>query len=385
MPYFNHRVIAIDAATASYGERRAFLNAWWSLYGDDSRWTPPEFNRLRGAVNPRHNNHLSRLEASLIHVEALYRTGLRRGRTGQQEVPLTSVLEKPLATATAIVDSRRRDRTAHLALLHLANDEETFDTLYSHLVETLSAADCRRMIGPVGLSSHLEAGALVDNWAEWPPQWTLGNPPYLPDLMERRFRPFRTGRLYHATVPAALPDLEPGPVSLRSFDVLSLAEELLPLLASAVENSSAGFPQPDADEASWILGQLGPPTLVGGLALVEETPVGFVLLGPDGAGRLRASRGGKPLWGRVRLAFTRHRPVASGRVYFAAVLPPWRGQGIGRKLWQWAFRAARFQGWVRLAIGPVWSQPGGPTAAEAFLSRYGAAPRQTYYLYERSF
>jgi GNAT superfamily N-acetyltransferase len=385
MPYFNYRVIAVDAATASYSERRAFLNAWWSLYGDDSRWTPPDFKWLQRAVNPRHNSHLSRLEASLIHVEALYRTGLRRGRTDQQEIPLTSVLEKPLATATAIVDPRRRDRTAHLALLQLANDEEAFDTLYYHLVEWLSAAGCRRIIGPTGLSPYLETGVLVDNWAEWPPQWTPGNPPYLPDLMERRFRRFQTGRLYHATVPATLPDLAPGLVSLQSFDVLGLAKELLPLLASAVENSSAGFPKPDADEASLILNQLNPPALIGGLALVDETPVGFVLLGPDGAGRLRASRGGKSLWGWVRLTITRHRPVASGRLYFTAVLPPWRRQGIGRKLWQWAFRAARFQGWDQLAIGPVWSHPGGPTAAEAFLSRYGAAPRQTYCLYERSF
>jgi GNAT superfamily N-acetyltransferase len=388
MPYFNYRVHSIDPMVASYWERREFLQSWWSLYQDDNRWTPPHYTRMRREMDPRHNSHLGRLQARLIRIDALYRTGLRRGRTDQQEIPLTSVLERPLAAAMPIVDPRRQDRTAHLAMLHVANDEEAFDTLYYHLVESLSAAGCRRIIGPVGLSPHLQAGTLADGWSEWPPQHTSSNPPYLLALLERRFRLLQTGRLYHAGVPAESSETATGPASRQSFDPVRLAGDLLPLLASVTTNPTAGFPPPDVDEASSILRQLDTTTLIGCLALVDDDPTGFVLMGPDGGGRLRATRGGKPLWGRIRLAATHRQPVVVGRISFGGVLPSWQGRGIGRQLWSWALQTAREHEWTQLTIGPVWSRgslTGGPSPSEAFLARCGAVPRQTYCLYERSF
>jgi GNAT superfamily N-acetyltransferase len=390
VPYFNYSLHAA-AAGASFWERRAFVNAWWAIGRDDERWTPPPFTAFRRELDPGRNDHLARLDATLIHVEALYRTGLRRSRTDQQEIPLTSVLERPLAAALSLVDPRRRDRVAGLALLKPADDAAAFDRLYDHLVETLADAEIHRLTGPVGLSPHLGRGLLVDSWDAWPPQHTPTNPPYLPELLARRGRVAQVGRLYEVAVGEEAKGDAARMVAIRAFDVGRLAGELLPLLAAATDDGS-GFAPPDAAEAAYLLRAIGPGA-VGGQAEVDGAPVGFVLLAPDEAGRLRAARGGRPLWGRAALALGIGRPVVAGRLLFGGVLPAWRGRGVGSALWGWALAAARARGWRTLTIGPLWSPrrvsrvPAAdpePLAA-AFLLARGALPRQTYHLYEWSF
>ena len=379
MPYFNYDLHATPAGAASYWQRRAFLHAWWAIARDDERWTPPPYGRLWQALNPRHNSHLARLEATLLHLEALHYTGLQRSRTDQQEIPLTSVLSRPLAAAVVAGDPRRHDATAHLALPRLADEAEALDRLYDYLVETWGEADYHRAVGPVGLSPHLGSGLLVDAWDAPPPQHTPTNPPYLPELVERRARAVQTGRLYHVAVAAgARPAAE-----VRPFAVARLAGDLLPLLVAASENA-AGFPAPDAAEAAFLLREVGPGA-VGGLVEREGAPVGFVLLASDAAARLRAARGGRPLWGRAALALAGRRPVTAGRLLFAGVLPAWRGQGVGRALWAWALAAAAARGWATLTAGPVWLPRRGEPAAAAFLSARGAVARQTYRLYEWTF
>lgn len=386
MSYFNYRVQSIDAAGASYWERRDFLHAWWALFREDRRWTPPVYSQLRRMIDPRHNAHLSRLQARLVHIEAMYRTGLRRSRTDQQEIPMTSVLEKPLAVAMPVIDPRRKGRTAHLSMLQLAADEEGFDRLLAHLAETYAALGYRRFVGPVGISPHLGSGILVDSWNEWPPVHTPANPPYLPELLERRMRPLQTGRLYHVAVPNDQPPTLNGLANLSHIDPARLAGDLLPLLVTATANETAGFPAPDAAEATLILQLLHLDILIAGLATIQDEPVGFVLLGPDIAGRLRATGGGRNPLGRGRLALTRSRAVAGGRVFFGAVLEAWRGRGIGRQLWHWAMQESASRRWRELTIGPIW-EPSNihPAAAGAFLQRQGAVSRQTYQLFESSF
>lgn len=390
MPYFNYSLHLLDPAAASFWERRSFLHAWWAIGGDDARRTPPGYAGLRRDLDPRHNAHLARLRAEFIHIEALHRTGVRRSRTDQQEIPLTSILEQPLAAAVASVDPRRQGTTAHLGLLRLAADAEAFDRLYYHLVEVLSAENYHRVVGPIGLSPHLGSGVLLDAWDAWPPQHTPTNPPYLPELLERRLRPWLTGRLYHVTVPAqaAAPD---GADAAKPFAPARLAGDLLPLLVAATDNA-AGFPPPDATEAAYLLRQAGPGAF-GGLVEGDDGPAGFVLLAPDMAGRLRATHGGRPLWGRAALALTAGRPVSAGRVLWGGVLPAWRGRGVGSGLWAWALAAARARGWESLTVGPIWSpreKPGNlargeVSTAAAFLAKRGAMARQTYRLYEATF
>ena len=394
MPYFNYSLHAADAAGASYWERRAFVNAWWPIGQDDERWTPPHYRTFRRELDPRRNTHLARLGAALVHVEALYRTGLRRARTDQQEIPLTSVLDKPLAAAVALFDPRRGDATAYLSNLKLADDDEAFDRLYDHLVEALADVDVHRLVGPVGLSPHLGRGVLIDSWDAWPPQHTPTNPPYLPELLERRGRVAQVGRLYRVAVGeevAGRKDAEATGAVVQPFDVARLAGELLPLLAAAVDDGS-GFAPPDAAEAAYLLRAMGPGAF-GGLAEVDGAPAGFVLLAPDAAGRLRAARGGRPLWGRAVLALGGGRPTVAGRLLSGGVLPGWRGRGVGAELWAWALAAARSRGWRTLSTGPIWSPrrssrvlaPDPEPAAVAFLTARGAVAGQTYRLYEWAF
>jgi GNAT superfamily N-acetyltransferase len=183
--------------------------------------------------------------------------------------------------------------------------------------------------------------------------------------------------------------MPPGPASVRLFDPARLATDLRPLLVAATDNPVAGFPPPDEAEAAFILRQLRLETLTGLLAEIDYVPVGFFLLGPDTAGRLRAARGGRPLWGRALLQLeTRFFPknrVSSGRLYFGAVLPEQRGQWIGRQLWGRALSEAAAQGWESLAVGPIWLPGKGESPTVAFLERQGAVARQAYRLYEWSF
>ena len=394
MPYFNYSLHAPPAAGASFWERRTFVHAWWAIAREDERWTPPRYGALRRELDPRRNDHLARLEAALLRVEALYGTGVRRSRTDRQEIPRTSVLERPLAAAVALIDPRRAGRAAHLGLLQLADDREAFDRLYYHLVETLTEANIHRIVGPVGLSPYLGRGALVDSWNAWPPQHTPNNPPYLPEMLERRGRVGQVGRLYEVAVGeevAGAAAIQPGTEAVQAFDLGGLAGELLPLLVAAVDDGS-GFAPPDAAEAAFLLRSLEPGA-IGGLAELDGAPVGFVLLAPDMAGRLRAARGGHPLWGRAALASGGRRPVDAGRLLFGGVLPAWRGRGVGSALWAWTLTAARARGWRTLTVGPVWSPrrvsrvPAADPepAAAAFLRDRGAVARQTYHVYEWSF
>ena len=386
MPYFNYEINAHAAAEAGYWGRRDFVRAWWAIAHDDDRWTPPAYGRLRRELDPRHNTHLARLAATLINVSALQRTGVRRSRTDQQEIPLTSVLERPLAAAVAVIDPRRKGTTAHLALPHFSRDAGAFARLYAYLVEELAAQRYHRLVAPVGLSPHLGSGLLVDSWGDWPPWHTPGNPPYVPELIERRLRPFQTGRLFHA--PVSPPGIEsPGPAAIGPLEPARLAGDLLPLLVAATANPVAAFPPPDAPEAAFLLRQL-PPETRGFLAEIDGAPVGFVLLGPDTAGLLRAARGGRPLWGRAYLHAVARFPgwhqVTAGRIFFGAVADEWRGQGVGRQLWGRALRQADDSGWATLSIGPIWFSGELPPAA-IFLERRGAVARQTYQLFEGTF
>lgn len=381
MPYFNHRVHVIDAAQASWWERREFVQAWWSLYADDRRWTPPEYTALRRELDPRRNSHLARQETALVYVDALQRSGAGAPRP-DQPLPTTGILERPLAAAVALIDPRRRGKTAHVALLHLSNDYESFERLYYRLVEDLSFAGYRRMVGPVGLSPHLGGGILVDSWNLWPPAHTPSNPPYVPELLERKFRPLSPySRLYHKIILPGDAEAVSGPAVLTPLEPGRLAGDLLPLLAAATENPSAGFPPPDADEAAFLLRWLRPETLIGWVAESSGRPAGFVLLQADAADQARRAGGGRRLWQRIARPLWQARKARAGRLLFAAVTPELRGQGIGGQLWVAALETAAARGWQSLAVGPLPHE----SAATAFVENRGAVAGQTYRLYEAAF
>ncbi|MCA9973410.1 MAG: hypothetical protein KC425_24490, partial [Anaerolineales bacterium] len=308
MPYFNYRPIA----AASRWERRAFAHHWWRLYASDRRWTPPEYRALLTGLDPGKNAHLARMAPQFVHVEALYRRVRRdQGDLLQAEIQ-PALLEEPLATAVFQKDPRRHDHTATLSLCHCANDADGLDHLLAYAAEQLATDGFYRLVGPTGLYPHVEAGILLDYWDQAPPQGTPYNPPYLPELLQSRFRPLATSQLYALPVP---PEPQPAPaaaVQLRPLPLAELAQALLPVWQTAV--ATPHFPPPDAIEVHALLRWLRPSSLSGWLAEQDGMPVGFVLLQPDFGPRLRQARGGRGWWRYAWLAATRSRPAAQGRL-----------------------------------------------------------------------
>ena len=374
--YFNHYARAAE----TYWDRRTFVRAWWKIYASDRRWAPPPWSQCSRLLTRLDAPHLARMAPHFLHVEAL--PGRRRQPGEGGWGPSMALMEEPVAAAVLLADPRRRDGTAYLALLHLVNDEESWDRLLGVVMEHLWTHGRHHLVGPTGLSPHWASGVLQDHFHVTPPWLTPYNPPYLPEVVASSWQTAAQSRLYHAAVPNEPPDGD----ALR-LDALTSAE-LIPLVAARlagdllllmVEATSLSdqFPRSDALEAEFILSQLAPGPTLGWLAQAAGQPIGFVLLAPDLAGPLLRAKGGRnPLW-RLWLAARCRRPVASGRVLLGAVDPAWRRRGIGRLLWQQALTAAQAQGWRTLTAGPV---PDGTVAAH-FLAACGATPQQRYALY----
>lgn len=367
MSYYNFRL----HTAVSYWDRRLFLSYCRRIYGDDGRWTPPNMRTVLAALDPENNPHLARLNANLFYFD-----GLRR-RKGRSDNP--AVFESPLVTAVLQQDPRRHDRTAYLSYLHCANSTEAFLDFQDKLVEELSNLGLQRLIGSTGLSPHIGSGVLQNQWHLPQPHHAPYNPPYLPEILARRMRPIAQSQLFHFAVPAERPSASQTSLAkIRPLHPHDLATTLLPVLAAACQNP-VGFAPPDALEVRFWQQWLGV-GLHGSVAWVEETPVGFVLLLPDLAERLRRTKGGRGLWW-LGLAAVQKRPAKAGRLLLGGVLPAWQGQGIGQQLWQKTIQSAQEAGWQTLTIGPVWD---GSTAVP-WLQKRGAEPKQKYQLYERTF
>lgn len=374
--YFNHYARAAETRW----ERRSFVRAWWRIYATDPRWAPPPWSSFSRLLSRLDAPHLARLRPAFIHVEAMAGRRRRPGENGWASS--MALLEEPVAATVLLIDPRRRDGIGYLSLLHLANDEESWDRLLGAAMEHLWRHGCDRLVGPTGLSPHWASGVLQDHFHVTPPWLTPYNPPYVPEVVETSWQPAEQNRLYDAAVPDE-PWLERDTwhptatsVELSTFGAARLAGDLLPLMVEAT-SLSGQFPPCDALEAEFILSQLASGPTLGWLAQAGSQPVGFIVLAPDLAGPLLRAKGGRnPLW-RLWLAVRSRRPVTSGRVLLCAVAPAWRRQGIGRLLWRRALATANAEGWQTLTAGPIPDT----TAGAHFLAACGAQPRQRYTVY----
>lgn len=380
--YFNFQTVIAGTPR----QRSEFFQHWWRLSASDRlsgrlRWTPQEYTRLRRLALSARQPHLKRLAPVYLHLEAASRPGEhRRGEppawTG---APLHLVYpwDDVIAAAGLGFDPRLPPATAVLIWPRAVNDAAVVERLLAAAQSYLSKLGIRRLLGPTGLSTHLESGLQLDGWHLAPASFTTGNPPFFPELILQHMSLLEPRSLsWEWRSPPEQPDLPPdlaaGPAQLQRFPPERLAGDLLPLLQSALPGGS-GFPPPDREEASLLLEML-PPTSQAWLAQVGGTPAGFYLAAPEFGAWLRRTTGGRSWLQRFLLFYGLRRPTRSGRLLYLGVEPKFRGLGIGRQLLASLHLLAARRGWQTIAGGP-WSADG---AAAHLLPPFAAQVKAQY-------
>lgn len=374
--YFNFRVETAEG----YWGRAGFLRKWWRIYADDSRWTPPAWSRLWQAVVSKQFAHLERSRPHYVVVEALPRR--RQANVSDQPFPNINqgvLMEEPVAAAVVLIDPRRTDSTAHLAMLHAANNRESLERLLHAVQEHVGLEGIRRLILPVGLSPYLGTGVLQDQFHLEPPLHAPYAPPYVPELFSTVCRPLGRSLLF-TMEPGAYTDVGapvPGPAVIHPLDPNRLAADLLPLFSQTVP-AWADFPLPDGPETQFLLWWILRRPVLAWMAEVDGRPVGYLLAQPDGSGPLRRSSGGRSLLGRLLLHSLELRQPRSVRILFMGVDQEYRQRGIGKQLWQQMLSVGPASGWQTVTAGPL---PSTARAGSAFLKAMGLLSRETYLLH----
>jgi GNAT superfamily N-acetyltransferase len=216
----------------------------------------------------------------------------------------------------------------------------------------------------------------MDSWDQVAPLHTAYNPPYLPEIIGSTAIPVRQSRLYELEVPREPAGGVQSTVDIQPLIPSSLNGDLLRLFSGSLIDG-ADFPIVDTEEAAFLLRWISCWPVIAWTALADTQPVGFVILGPDLAPRLKRARGGRNPFKRAWLRLASRFRVRQGRIFFGGVPPRWRRQGIGRQLLNQAVITAQDKGWEKITIGPV--QEDSETAR--FLYNTGARPCQSYQIY----
>ncbi len=379
--YFNYST-KVTSQPPGYWARREFIQQWRKIYANDKRWTPPSYPWLMRSLETDAGSYLAQQRPTLLYLTALARRRQTQ-RTADSTLPLAgsmaidgSMMEQAVCAAVLLSDPRNQERTGALALLQCVNDIEVLERFVWTLMEQSYALGVRRFVGPTGLSPLLHSGVLKSHFADSPPLHTPYNPPYAAELFDSVLEEVAEARLFTIDLAGAVPLSPDDNIRCMQIPHQALDAPLKAFMASAMDTSPF-FPPPDGAEIDFVLAGLREWPLELWVAYQEDAPVGYVLLQPDlGAAVRRAGGGRNPAW-RAWLHWRKERPVDAGRIVLGGVLPAWRRQGIGRRLWQQALVRGRAQGWQRLAIGPVDVN----SSAAAFLQEMNATARQHYGLY----
>ena len=328
--------------------------------------------------------HLERSRPHYMVVEALPRR--RQANVSDQPFPNINqgiMMGEPVAAAAVLIDPRRTDSTAHLAMLHAANSRESLERFLHAVQEQVGHEGIRRVVLPVGLSPYLGTGVLQSHFHREPPLHAPYAPPYVPDLFATVCLPLGRSLLYTIEADAYRdgPVAVPGPAVIHPLDPNRLAADLLPLFTQTVP-AWAEFPLPDGPEAQFLLWWILRRPALAWMAEVDGKAVGYLLAQPDGSSPLRRSRGGRSLLGRVLLQCFELRQPRSVRILFMGVDPDYRRRGIGRQLWQQMLSAGPANGWEAVTAGPL---PSTARAGSGFLKAIGFSSRETYLLHRYDF
>ncbi len=369
--YFNH----YNHIAEGYWDRRSFLGHWWRINRGDARWAPPYYPKLFDAIVRRRSPYMAKLRPKYIHMLAL--PDNRKPNEEGLPKPSTALFETTTGACAVLCDPRRKDGTAYLGLLHCVNDLPSLKRFLNLAIDCAGQLGYHRLVGPTGLSPHLQYGVLMDHFHLTPPLHSPYNPPYVPEIVQGALRPYRASHLYHVDVASAEIENEDAVVfRVRHHRGEEIAHELAPLFQRVFDEPD-GFPKPDEDETAFILDWLSVWPLDAYIAYVSDAPVGYALLQPDFAPAVARARGGRnPLW-RSWLALRSRYPTRDGRLLYGGVLPDYRRRGIASQLWRHVLLHAQSAGWETLNIGPV----SFANVAGAFLAKQGAVRRQTYRLF----
>ncbi len=370
--YFNFTNRSAD----DWWSRRAFVRTWWRANARDRRWVPPNYPFYLRTVAGRAESFFNSMHPKMLTVEAVP----QREPGGSLFAPTwpAAIGDTVVAQALILTLAGRQSPISYLAMLSVANDEETLDQLLTASWQQETSAGAQRLVGPSELAPSISAGLLMDHFHRPPPLHTPYNSPYMPELLESVMDPLRFSRLWHfETTAETQQSAWPAGFEIVALDVMRLADDLLPLVHAALRQDDDGESLPGADEVEFALRMWSVSPLIGSVALLDGAPVGFVLMQADVGEALRRVRGGLPLWGRAALALRPPVRATNGRLLLGALLPEHRGRGFADNLFEHAAAQARSFGWRTLAIGPVAEG----SAAARFLARIGAVPLQRYCLF----
>ena len=322
--YFNYS----SHLGTGWWDRRGFLRRWWAIYSDDRRWTPPHYPTLRRLLSPGESEHLDRQNPLFLHMEAL------PGRRGEGGRNYQYGDHGDSGECCCLVDGFAPAAIGQRtwACCIVSTMRKAWSDYVGAVMEQLWPMGYQRLIGPTGLSPHLQSGVLMDHYHVIPPMHTPYNPPYIPEIIGSVMAPLAHSRLYHISVDCTMAKPRSAGINVMPAEPRRLSQDLLPLVAETYAADNL-FPPPDELEARFLVRWLANWPLYLWVAEVEGIPVGFVLLQPD----LSADLAARPWRTQSHLAVVAGlaQPTSGsrGRIVFGGVLPEWRRRGIGRHLW----------------------------------------------------
>jgi GNAT superfamily N-acetyltransferase len=368
------------APVRSRADRRHFRELPYALHRDDARWVAPLRSVERRRWSLRHN--------SSLRTRWVERFLVRRGG-------------RPVGRVAAIVDEAFAERwmpgAGMFGFFECADDAEAARALLGTAEAALRGRGRSGVVGPINLTTHDEAGLLVEGFDLRPAVLGPYNPPYYSALLEGSgYLPCRD---YHAYLwqprqvrSEAVERLERAAarraglfadVRLRAAEPRRWDDEVRAL--HAVYNASFadlwGFVPISHDEfakrAAGFRPFFRPELLV--LAEAGERVVGFGLVLPDVNEALAGLRGRLLPFGWLRL-LRGIRRIRSGRFILMGVLPEFAGRGLAPVIASRLQRAAE-----RIGMGPVEISlvAGANQRMRNVIEAFGCTHTKTFRLYQK--
>ncbi|CAN5714312.1 hypothetical protein BH23GEM7_BH23GEM7_32100 [soil metagenome] len=362
-------------------DHRAFLALPYTLYRGDSCWVAPLRSVERQRWSPRHN--------ASLRTRWVQRWVARRGRR---------VVGRIAAVVDEAFAARWLPGAGFFGFFECEEDSEAARALFAAAEAALREQARSHVIGPVNLTTHDEAGLLVEGFDLRPTVLSPYNPPYYVSLVEQNgYRPYRDYLAYlwrpRQSQSEAISRLERAAarraglfaqVAVRAADPARWDAEVKTL--HALYNASFadlwGFVPISLVEFGERAESFRPffrlELLI--IAEVEGRAVGFALLLPDINEVLARLRGRLLPFGWLRLLRGIPR-IRSGRFILMGVLPEFSSRGLAPVIAAEVQAAGRRLGMDPVEISLV---AGANRRMRHVIEAFGCPRTKTFRLYEKT-